>query len=153
MPVGSVSYHFDSVRAFLVEASERILALRTETLRAWAKAANGETLAHDAATLIHEQTTTGRELTVLAYELFILGLRDSKFRAISDAVAIQLAQALSSHVPHGTAQAVAAAIDGLQMHTLLRSTPYTVQELHHELELILRSTQTPGDDLRVASHQ
>jgi TetR/AcrR family transcriptional regulator, regulator of biofilm formation and stress response len=138
IPVGSVSYHFDSVRALLLEASRRVIALRAQDLEQWRADVTAENVTDRLAELIHHQMTTGRQLTIVAYELYILGLRDEDFRAISSRSIPLLRDALSDFVPSLDATRLAATADGFQLESLFDQPPPTL----HATRAALRSTET-----------
>lgn len=98
VPVGSVSYHFDSVRSLLLEASRRVIAMRAQSIEDWRTNVTANTVVDRLAELIHRQLTVGRELTVVADELYILGLRDEGFRAVSSTSIPVLREALATFV-------------------------------------------------------
>lgn len=118
VPVGSVSYHFDSVRALLLEAAHRIIELRDRSLEEWGESVTRSTITDRLAELIHEQITTGRNVTVVAYELYLLGLRDEDFRALSVETTTVLSRQLAKHVGDAEAWRLATVADGLQLHSL-----------------------------------
>jgi DNA-binding transcriptional regulator YbjK len=126
IPVGSVSYHFDSVRALLLEASRRVIALRAQDLEQWRADVTAENVTDRLAELIHRQMTTGRQLTIVAYELYILGLRDEDFRAISSRSIPLLRDTLSDFVPSPDATRLAATADGFQLESLFDQPPPTL---------------------------
>lgn len=135
VPVGSVSYHFASVRELLLEASRRVAALRVASLTAWSATATatGEAFLERLADLIHEQLTTGRGLTVVAYELYILGLRDEEFRVISDSISQALRATLAAHLAPGDAAHLAATADGLQLASLVQPRTPTKHDIQTAL--------------------
>lgn len=134
VPVGSVSYHFESVRALLLEAAHRIIELRAHSLHQWGATVTGDTIRPRLGELIHEQITTGREVTVVAYELYLLGLRDEAFRALSVENTEVLHGQLARHVSATEARRLATIADGLQMHSLFLSPPPSVESLLEVLE-------------------
>jgi TetR/AcrR family transcriptional regulator, regulator of biofilm formation and stress response len=133
IPVGSVSYHFSSVQALLLEASRRVIALRAQHLEEWRIDVTAENVIDRLARLIHHQLTTGRQLTIVAYELYILGLRHEEFRAISSQSIPLLRDTLSDFVPRAEAIRLAAAADGYQLESLFDPIPPTVEDLRAAL--------------------
>src|SRR5699024_9502005 len=101
VPVGSVSYHFDSVRALLLEAARSIIKLREASLTSWGRTVTAPTIHEQLAALVHTQITTGRAITVVASALSLRGLR-------------------ARHVPEADARHLATLADGLQLHSLFR---------------------------------
>lgn len=133
VPVGSVSYHFASVREAVLEASHRVAALRIGSLRAWTQTVTKTTLTQKLAELIYEQLTTGRALTVVAYELYVLGLRDEEFRTISATISAALRDAIAAHLAPVAAARLAASADGLQLVWLMSPQPPSTEYLHRVL--------------------
>jgi TetR/AcrR family transcriptional regulator, regulator of biofilm formation and stress response len=133
IPLGSVSYHFASVKMILLESSRSIVERRTESLAVWRKSVTAETVIDRLAELIHAQVTVGRRFTVAAYELYILGLRDVEFRDISRTSIPALQGCLAEFVPLHTAAHLAATADGLQLESLFEPDVPTVDDLRHIL--------------------
>jgi len=140
VPVGSVSYHFDSVRALLLEAARGIIELREASLTSWGRTVTAPTIHERLAELVHTQITTGRAITVVAYELYLLGLRDGDFRALGNEASDVLYRQLACHVPEADARHLATLADGLQLHSLFR-TPAPGPD---ELAAALRPPVSPG---------
>lgn len=129
VPVGSVSYHFASVRALLLDAAHTVIEMRAESLREWGTTVTEQNVLQRLAELIHTQITTGRGFTVVAYELYILGLRDPDFQSLSVAATTSLSRQLSTYVPDVDAQRLAVAADGLQLHSLFLTPPPSPSQL------------------------
>ena len=123
VPLGSVSYHFASVRALLIEASRRVVHLRIAALTEWGRGVTAETVVPRLAELIHQQLTVGRALTVVSYELYLLGLRDAEFREISAGSVRELRAHLRRYCAPGHVERLAATADGFQLESLFDPTP------------------------------
>jgi DNA-binding transcriptional regulator YbjK len=133
VPVGSVSYHFENVRALLLEAARQMLLERNGSLKRWSATVTPDTMVHGLAGLIHEQITTGREVTITAYELFVLGARDPEVQRISVEIVSVLQEAIATCRPSEEAAAIAAAVEGVQLHALVAVKTPTIPELEHSL--------------------
>ncbi|MEU6129888.1 TetR family transcriptional regulator [Saccharopolyspora sp. NPDC047091] len=118
VPVGSVAYHFDSVRALLIEASRRVLRFRADSLDEWLREVTAETVVARLAELIHHHLTAERGTSVVTYELYVLGMRDPEFRAVSRASLVHLRDKLAEVLPAPAADRLAATADGYQMQCL-----------------------------------
>ncbi len=129
VPVGSVSYYFDSIKALLIEASQRVAEERLAGFKAWRETVTLESVVDKLAESIHHQLTDGRALTVIAYELYILGLRDEDFRQISHMVIAGLRETLSGFCSEEEAIRLAATADGIQLASLVEPSPLSVEEL------------------------
>lgn len=126
VPVGSVSYYFDSVKGLLLQASRELLNQRATQISEWDYEDSGaEGVLWRVAELMHHQITEGHDLTVVSYELYLLGLRDPDFQEISQHTVDTLRQKLTEHFPAERAAHLAAAADGLQLHLLLTAEPVT----------------------------
>ncbi|MGO1948029.1 MAG: TetR/AcrR family transcriptional regulator [Mycobacteriaceae bacterium] len=120
VPVGSVSYHFDSVKGLLLQASSELWDQRIAQITGWDYAKEGaEGVLRQLAELIRHQVTEGRSLTVVSYELYLLGLRDPDFRDISVHTVDALRQVLLDFFPAPRARHLAATADGYQLQLLL----------------------------------
>jgi TetR/AcrR family transcriptional regulator, regulator of biofilm formation and stress response len=133
VPVGSVSYHFASVRELLLESSKRVVETRVAALASWSQTVTPPTLFDRLAELVHEQITDGRALTVIAYELYILGLRDDEFGALSRSVIDALRSTLAPLCGDAEADSLAATADGLQLAAIVQNPPPTVAAISRAL--------------------
>lgn len=139
VPVGSVSYHFASVKALLLEAARRVADERAASLAQWACSAadGGESgLADSLARLIHCQLTEGRELTAASYELALAGIHDIDLRSVALSVENALEEAIAAAgrgVPDIDPAAVASLAEGLQLRSLLLAEPPSLEELQKSL--------------------
>lgn len=124
VPVGSVSYHFDSVKGLLLEASRQLQGRRAEQITEWGYE-EGSILTR-LAELIHHQITAARSLTAVSYELYLLGLRDPDFREVSAHTVDALRRKLMDHYPVERAAHLAATADGYQLQSLFAPEPPSV---------------------------
>lgn len=143
VPVGSVSYYFESVQSLLREAARGIVEIRIAALDQWAQGVTSATAPRRLAELICSHITHGRDVTVLAYELYVLGLRDPEVRLISEQVTESLRSHLALFVPPERAAGLAALADGLQLHALVVEPALTVEEA--EATLSASWPDTGGD--------
>lgn len=140
VPVGSVSYHFSSVKALLVEAAHHIAEQRIASLSQWVSLANGDdarAVTDSLAELIHRQLTSERELTVASYELSLAGLHDADLREIACSIEDALEAAISratEGIPGINPARIASLAEGLQLRSLMRSEPPSVEELRTVLK-------------------
>lgn len=145
IPVGSVSYHFDSVKGLLLEASRELLARRTAQITDWEyHEASGQDVLRRLAELIHHQITEGRALTVVAYELYLLGLRDPDFAEISAQTVRALRNQLLDHYSPEHATHLAATAEGYQLQALFDPTPPSVETIHADLDAFAISLEGRG---------
>jgi len=123
VPVGSVSYYFTSVRELLLEASRSIIEQRVDALERWRQDVTPDTVIDRLAALIHHQISADRDLTVVAYELYVLGLRDPEFRAVSQMSIPVLRSCLEDYLTPDAAAHLAAVADGFQLESLFETEP------------------------------
>lgn len=130
VPVGSVSYYFDSVKGLLLQASQQLLGRRTAQIAEWdSQDTRGDAMLEQLAELIHHQLTTGRALTVVSYELYLLGLRDPDFQQVSAHTVGALRKKLLEHYSVERASHLAATADGYQLQALFDQEPPSVSSI------------------------
>ena len=130
VPVGSVSYHFDSVKGLLLQASHELLGRRTAQIAEWDyPSTGGAAVLKQLAELIHHQVTTGRALTVVSYELYLLGLRDPDFQQVSAHTVGTLRKKLLENFSSEHATHLAAVADGYQLQALFDQEPPSVESI------------------------
>lgn len=133
VPVGSVAYYFDSVPGLLLEASSRVLRQRTDTLGEWLDGTRPDTVVRRLAELLHHQLTGQRPASVVAYELYLLGMRDEKFREVSHSSNAKLREKLADVLPPAQAASLAAAADGYQLQCLFEAETPSVDQIERVL--------------------
>ncbi|MCA1188186.1 MULTISPECIES: TetR/AcrR family transcriptional regulator [unclassified Saccharopolyspora] len=134
VPVGSVAYHFESVRALLIEASRRVLRSRAESLDEWLRGVTADTVVARLAELVHHHLTAERGTSVVTYELYVLGMRDPEFRAVSRASLVHLREKLAEVLPAPAADRLAATADGYQMQCLFEERTPPVENIRTMLQ-------------------
>lgn len=133
VPVGSVAYYFESVAGLLREAGARVLRLRTEALGERLAGTCPENVVRRLAELIHHQLTDQRTTSIVAYELYMLGMRDAKFREASRSSNAQLREWLAQVLPQAQAAHLAAAADGYQLQCLFEEETPSVARIERVL--------------------
>ncbi|MCR6487485.1 TetR family transcriptional regulator [Amycolatopsis sp. OK19-0408] len=133
VPVGSVAYYFESVPGLLLEASARVLHLRTGTLGERLAGTRPDNVVRRLAELIHHQLTDQRTTSIVAYELYMLGMRDPKFREVSRASNAQLRDWLAEILPPAQAAHLAAVADGYQLQCLFEEETPSVARIERVL--------------------
>ncbi|GAB3158199.1 TetR family transcriptional regulator [Amycolatopsis stemonae] len=133
VPVGSVAYHFESVPGLLLEASARVLRLRSDTLTERLAGTRPPDVVRRLAELVHHQLTEQRPTSVVAYELYLLGMRDEAFRQVSRASNAHLREVLADLLPAAEAARLAAAADGYQLQCLFEDETPSVERIRRVL--------------------
>lgn len=118
VPLGSVGYHFGSVRELLADACTLVLQERSRALDAHLDGATATDLIERLARLIEHQLTAERAATVVAYELQMLGMHDAELRAIGRSSLDHLRHRLAQTISPDAAEHLAAVADGYQLQCL-----------------------------------
>ena len=124
VPLGSMTYHFESMDELLREAFTRFAG--TVASRCEARLQGEMTLdeARQAVVeiVLHDVNPTQDDL-VLALELYTLAAREPRYREITRAWMHRSRAALELHFDAGTAQLLDALIEGLTIHSALDTQP------------------------------
>ncbi|WP_273652558.1 TetR/AcrR family transcriptional regulator [Cellulomonas fimi] len=143
VPLGSITYHFESVDALLFEAFERFarrVSDRFETAMAGVADAEG------ARRAVVDLVTTGvladpHEL-VVTHELYTLAARDPRYRELTHAWMARSRRALGRHFDPETARLLDALVEGLTIHRALDTEPRGRDEVVRAVERITRTPAT-----------
>jgi DNA-binding transcriptional regulator YbjK len=126
VPLGSMTYHFDSMDQLLFEAfarfAETISKLFEERLGAATTIAE---VRNGVVSLIHEDLTGPQAArdAVLTFELYTLAAREPRFRGITRAWMRRSRVELERHFDSDTARQLDALIEGLAIHRSLDPEP------------------------------
>lgn len=133
VPLGSMTYHFQSREALLHEAFTRfsgtVVALFEERLGA---AGTIEEARKAVADLIHHLSGGRQRDLVLTHELYTLAAREPAYRELTRTWMQRSRRALEWHFDPVTARQLDALIEGLSIHRALDTDP-------HERELTVRA--------------
>ena len=120
VPLGSVSYHFESIDALLAEAFERFAREMSDRFEEVMARAEGMDEARDAVVgLITSAVLTDPREHVLTHELYTLAARDPRYRELTNAWMRRSRAALERLFDPATARIVDALIEGLTIHRAL----------------------------------
>ncbi|MEU7553360.1 TetR family transcriptional regulator [Streptomyces sp. NPDC044571] len=120
VPLGSTTYHFETLDDLLVAALRQANAGFAPV----PDAVSGPELAAELARLLGEFLTADRGRAELEYELYLAALRRPALRPVAAEWAESVTAALADRVDPATARAVVAVLDGISLQVLLTGTPY-----------------------------
>jgi DNA-binding transcriptional regulator YbjK len=124
VPLGSITYHFDSVDDLLEQAFRRqaeMMSPRYEAHFAGVRDLNG--FADAVADLINGDAGGSQRDWVVSYELYLAALRNPALRGVTDSWMRRSRAVLERFIDPVTARGVDALIEGLVMHRTLSAAP------------------------------
>ncbi|RFU85813.1 TetR family transcriptional regulator [Streptomyces triticagri] len=125
VPLGSMTYHFQSMDELLREAFSRFAGTIAARFDERLGAARSRAEAREAvADLIHPPTAESRRELVLTHELYTLAARRPEFRELTQAWMARSRRALELHFDAATARQLDGLIEGLQIHRALDPAPH-----------------------------
>jgi DNA-binding transcriptional regulator YbjK len=141
VPLGSMTYHFDSMDELLVEAFTRFATTIAEAFEQRLRTASDAHAALEAIVdLIHVDLQRSNREQVVTYELYTLAARQARFRSITNKWMRASRTALSRHFPTDTVQMLDAYIEGAALHIALDTEP---QDRTHTRAALHRLTAVP----------
>jgi DNA-binding transcriptional regulator YbjK len=130
VPLGSTTYHFSSRDDLLAAAIEQAQSDWDVYLGVWeARLEAKPDLAEALSELVVEITGTDRDQAVVEYELYVAALRRPALQTLSRAWDEAVPATIARHTDALTAQALAMAVDGLVVRSLVRGEPLTPEEV------------------------
>ena len=130
VPLGSTTYHFSSRDDLLAAAIEQAQSDWDAYLEAWeARLEAKPDLAEALSELVVGITGTDRDQAVVEYELYVAALRRPALQALSRAWDEAVPATIARHTDALTAQALAMAVDGLVVRSLVRGEPLRPEEV------------------------
>lgn len=137
VPLGSMTYHFVSMDALLIEAFTRFATTISLAFEQRMRRAADPQAALDAVVeLIHADLQRSNREQVLTYELYTLAARRSEFRTITEGWMRASRAALQRHFAPPTARAVDAYIEGAALHIALENAPQQPDQTRAALQLL-----------------
>jgi DNA-binding transcriptional regulator YbjK len=125
VPLGSMTYHFDSMDALLREAFARFaegIAARFE-VRMTAAQTHAQAVAA-VVDIVHSDLVQSNRELVLTHELYTLAARDRAYRELTRDWMGRSRTALERHFDARTARELDALIEGLTLHRALDTEPH-----------------------------
>jgi DNA-binding transcriptional regulator YbjK len=125
VPLGSTTYHFATLDDLLVAALHQVNERFMLEIAGWEALVDPEDdLADTLARLVEELLTRDRPRIELEYELYLAALRRPALRPIAAEWVDLMTDTLARRTDRGTAQALAALIDGMSLQSLLTGRPF-----------------------------
>lgn len=139
VPLGSMTYHFDSMDDLLHAAFTRLAERTADAFDRALTEAGTVRVAGDAVVgLIAGPTLNDPETMLASLELYALAARRPEFRAITDAWMARSREALHRHFDPETAFMLDALIEGTTLHRALSLDPMPVSTVRAAVERIVR---------------
>lgn len=141
VPLGSMTYHFESMDGLLYEAFTRFSGSVVEVFQRRLGAASTPDEAREAvADLVHHLSSGDQRQLVLTHELYTLAARRPAYRELTRAWMHQSRRILEQHFTPATARQLDALIEGLSIHRALDTDPH---DRALTVEAIARITTAP----------
>ncbi|MEH3075571.1 MAG: TetR family transcriptional regulator [Quadrisphaera sp.] len=138
VPLGSMTYHFDSIEELLVEAFTRFTTTIAETFaERLGSAADQQEMLAAIVVLIHDDLQRSREEHVLSYELYTLAARRPEFRSLTQAWMKASRAVLERLFDPTTARRLDAYIEGAALHIALDPDPQSPEQTAADLNLLV----------------
>jgi DNA-binding transcriptional regulator YbjK len=139
VPLGSTTYHFATLDDLLVAALHQVNERFMLEITGWeALVAPEDDFADALARLVEELLTRDRPRIELEYELYLAALRRPAVRPIAAEWVDLMADILALRTDRGTAQALAALIDGMTLQALLTGRTFDREQARRMFDRILR---------------
>ncbi|HWJ85443.1 MAG TPA: TetR family transcriptional regulator [Cellulomonas sp.] len=135
VPLGSVTYHFESMDALLQAAFERFATEVSDRFEVRMAAASSLEEARASIVEMIVGNDDPREM-VLSHELYTLAARVPAFRRLTHEWMARSRRGLERHVDPMTARMLDALIEGLQIHRALDTNERDVDEVRVAVERI-----------------
>jgi len=149
VPLGSMTYHFDSMddllRAAFALFADRAADRMRQRLGDARSAAEVEAAVVDA--ILHDVLGTPRDL-VLTHELYTLAARRPEYRTITQDWMARSRAALEEHVDPVTARMLDALVEGISIHRALDPEPPGEAFVREAVRRILGSSLAPSAPAR-----
>lgn len=142
VPLGSTTYHFATLDDLLAAGLEAAAAESAAVLKTWEQTLAGRDLVDATTELIVNSMRSQRERVAVRYELYVAALRRPRLRPISTEWSRLLAGIYRQYMDDLTADALAAAVDGLWLGCLVSDEPVPAEQI----ECVLRRIVGPGGD-------
>ncbi|MEU8815601.1 TetR family transcriptional regulator [Actinoplanes sp. NPDC048796] len=129
VPLGSITYHFDSIDDLLAQAFRRLSDQMSPRYEAhFAQVRDLEGFADAVADLINGDAGGTARDWVVSYELYLAALRDPALRSVTESWMRRSRAVLERFIDPVTARGVDALIEGLVMHRTLSTASFDPTE-------------------------
>jgi TetR/AcrR family transcriptional regulator, regulator of biofilm formation and stress response len=126
VPLGSLTYHFESLEDLRAQAFARLSERVTASYEAhFTEVADADDLVAAVVDLVHGAVGADAGEWAVTYELYLAALRDPGLRTVTERWMRASRSVLERFVDPDTARALDALIEGLIMHRMLSTAPST----------------------------
>lgn len=137
VPLGSISYHFESTDELLLEAFERFAHRISDRFEEYmGSAADVEQARQAVVELISADLLTDPQELVLTHELYALAARAPRYRRLTHEWMARSRRALERHFDPTSARLLDALIEGMTIHRALDTEPHDPGEAVRAVELV-----------------
>ena len=139
VPLGSTTYYFSSLDDLLEAAILEVMEMAAGEHAAWDERLErkGGDMTAAITELLVSATGPSRDSTIVEYELYIAAMKRPPLRAISQEWARTLPDSLAQHVDRVTAEALAIAVDGFILQSLISGEPLVEAEIEPVIRRIV----------------
>jgi TetR/AcrR family transcriptional regulator, regulator of biofilm formation and stress response len=138
VPLGSLTYHFESLDDLRAQAFTRLSERVTASYEAhFTEVSSAEELVAAVVDLVHGAVGADADEWAVTYELYLAALRDPALRTVTERWMRASRSVLERFVDPDTARALDALIEGLVMHRMLSTAPSTRQQTRLAVTRIL----------------
>ena len=143
VPLGSLTYHFESLEDLRAQAFTRLAERVTVSYEAhFTDVTTTEDLVDAVTDLIHDAVGADAAEWAVTYELYLAALRDPALRVVTEGWMRASRAVLERFVDPDTARSLDALIEGLVMHRMLSTAPATRNQTRTAVRRILRAAAT-----------
>jgi TetR/AcrR family transcriptional regulator, regulator of biofilm formation and stress response len=151
VPLGSLTYHFQSLEDLRAQAFTRLAERLTASYEAhFTDVSSKEELTAALVDLVHGAVGADADEWAVSYELYLAALRDPALRIVTENWMRASRSVLERFVDPDTARALDALIEGLAMHRMLSTAPSTRKQTRMAFTRILGGAGAPSAALTPA---
>ena len=137
VPLGSTTYHYATLDDLLAAGLEAAAAESAAELKVWEQTLAERDLVEGTTEMIVDGMRSRRQRIAVRYELYVAALRRPRLRPISTEWSRLLAGIYRQYTDDLTADALAAAVDGLWLGCLVSDEPVSTEQIERVLRRIV----------------
>ncbi len=137
VPLGSTTYHYATLDDLLAAGLEAAAAESAAELKMWEQTLAERDLVEGTTEMIVDGMRSRRQRIAVRYELYVAALRRPRLRPISTEWSRLLAGIYRQYTDDLTADALAAAVDGLWLGCLVSDEPVSTEQIERVLGRIV----------------
>jgi DNA-binding transcriptional regulator YbjK len=151
VPLGSLTYHFESLEDLRAQAFTRLSERVTASYEAhFTDVSSPEDLVAALVDLVHGAVGADADEWAVTYELYLAALRDPALRTVTERWMRASRSVLERFVDPDTARALDALVEGLVMHRMLSTAPSPRTQTRMAVTRILAGAGTPSETFRTS---